>query len=198
MNKMHTLARIILSAIGIFFAIRLLSQLPYAIFMFYSKPSWETAASSLLSLLLTAGLIALLLYFFFYKNECLAKKIVGSEQLPEPCPPNSLGRRADSQIQWLPVALRLICVAGGIYFLSTVLWQTTYVISQLAAFKSYAYTNYKVIYTYSPFNYQSLLPWIIMLICGVYLLCGAPHFVRWQVKKTLQLCKQQPEIKENQ
>jgi hypothetical protein len=188
MNKMHALARIILSAIGIYFTIRLLSQLPYAIFMFYSKPSWETAASSLISLLLTAGLIALLLYFFFYKNESLAKKIVGSEQLPEP----------DSQIQWLPVALRLICIAGGIYFLSTVLWQTTYVISQLAAFKSYTDTNYKVIYTYAPFNYQSLLPWIIMLICGVYLLCGAPHFVRWQVKNTLRLCKQRPEIKENQ
>ncbi len=188
MNKMHALARIILSAIGIYFTIRLLSQLPYAIFMFYSNPSWETAASSLLSLLVTAGLIALLLYFFFYKNESLAKKIVGSEQLPEP----------DSQIQWLPVALRLICIAGGIYFLSTVLWQTTYIINQLAAFKSYTDTNYKVIYTYAPFNYQSLLPWIIMLICGVYLLCGAPHFVRWQVKKTLRLCKQQPEIKENQ
>jgi hypothetical protein len=180
MNKMHTLARIILSAIGIYFAIHLLSLLPYAILMFYSKPSWETAVSSLISLLLIAGLISLLLYFFFYKSEGLAKKIVGSEQLPEP----------DSQIQWLPVALRLICIAGGIYFLNTVIWQTTYVISQFAAFKA--------IYAYAPFNYQSLLPWIIMLICGVYLLCGAPHFVRWQVKKTLQLCKQQPEIKENQ
>jgi hypothetical protein len=188
MNKMHTLARIILSAIGIYFAIHLLSLLPYAILMFYSKPSWETAVSSLISLLLIAGLISLLLYFFFYKSEGLAKKIVGSEQLPEP----------DSQIQWLPVALRLICVASGIYFLSTVLRQTTHVISQLAFFKSYASANYKVIHTYAPFNYQSLLPWIIMLICGIYLLCGAPHFVRWQTKKTLQLCKQQPKIKENQ
>jgi hypothetical protein len=177
MNKMHTLAKIILSAIGIFFTIRLLSQLPLAIFWFYSKPSWETAASSLLSLLLTAGLIALLLYFFFYKSESLAKKIVGSEQLPDP----------DSQIQWLPVALRLICIAGGIYFLYTVLWHTTYIIGQFAAFK--AQENARTILAYPPFNYQSLLPWVIMLICGVYLLCGAPHFVRWQVRKTLQQCK---------
>jgi len=198
MNKMHTLAKIILSAIGIFFTIRLLSQLPLAIFWFYSKPSWETAASSLLSLLLTVGLIALLLYFFFYKNECLAKKIVGPEQLPEPCPPNSLGRRADSQIQWLPVALRLICIAGGIDFLSTVLWQTTNVISQLAFFRSHFSAYYKAIHSYAPFGFGDVLPWIIMLICGVYLVCGAPHFVRWQVKKTLQLCKRQPEIKENQ
>ena len=157
MNKMHALAKIILSAIGIYFTICLLSQLPYAIFMFYPKPSWETAASSLLSLLLTAGLIALLLYFFFYKSESLAKKIVGSEQLPEP----------DSQIQWLPVALRLICVAGGIYFLNTVLWQTTRVISQLATFKSYTYTNYKVSYAYAPLQ----LPKLVALDNYAYMWC---------------------------
>jgi len=188
MNKMHTLTKIVLSAIGIFFTIRLLSQLPLAIFWFYSKPSWETAGSMLLSLLLVAGVIAALLYLFIYKSESLAKKIVGSEQLPEP----------DSQIQWLPVALRLICIAGGIYFLSTVLWQTTRVLGQLARFKAETYSvdgkTYTQIYTgFAPFNFQSLLPWIVMLICGVYLLCGAPHFVRWQVKKILQLCKDRAE-----
>jgi hypothetical protein len=181
MNKMHTLTKIVLSAIGIFFAIRLLSQLPLAIFYFYSKPSWETAGSLLLSLSLVTGAIAALLYLFVYKRESLAKKIVGPEQLPEP----------DSQIQWLPVALRLICIASGIYFLSNVLWQTTYVIGQLARFK--AEENTHTIYTYAPFNYRSLLPWVIMLICGVYLLCGAPHFVRWQAKRILQQCKGQTE-----
>jgi hypothetical protein len=167
MNKMHTLAKIILSAIGIFFTIRLLSQLPLAISWFCSRPSWETAASSLLSLLLTAGLIVVLLYFFFYKNESLAKKIVGSEQLPEP----------GSQIQWLPVAMRLVCIAGGFYFMITVLWHITYVINQLAFFK--AQENAHTIYTHAHFDSRDLLPWIITLICGVYLLCGAPHFVRW-------------------
>ncbi len=171
MNKMHTLTKIILSAIGIFFTIRLLSQLPLAIFGFYLKPAWETAGASLLSLLFVTGAIAALLYLFVYKRESLAKKIVGSEQLPEP----------SSQIQWLPVALRFICIAGGIYFLSSVLWHATYVINQLAFFK--ARENARTIYyTYAPFNYQSLLPWMIMLICGIYLLCGAPYFVRWHVQ----------------
>ena len=181
MNKMHTLTKIILSAIGILFTIRLLSQLPFAIYLFYSKPAWETAGSLLLSLLLTAGIVAVLLYIFIYKRESLAKKIVGSEQMSEP----------ESQIQWLPVALRLICIAGGFYFLNTVLWHTTYVINQLAFLKAEnLYT------TYAPFSSRDILPWIIMLICGIYLVCGAPHFVRWQVKKTRQLCKQQPEMKE--
>ncbi len=188
MNKMHTLTKIILSAIGIFFAIRLLSQLPLAIFYFYSKPSWETAGALFFSLLLVAGAIGLLVYFLIYQHDKLAKKIVGSEQLPEP----------DSQIQWLPVALRLICIAGGIYFLSTVLWHTTRVMGQLARFKAETYsvngTTYTRFYTgFAPFSFRNLLPWIIMLICGVYLLCGAPHFVRWQVKKILQQCKDRVE-----
>ncbi|MDD5063549.1 MAG: hypothetical protein PHQ35_02160 [Phycisphaerae bacterium] len=181
MNKMHTLAKIALAAIGIFFSIRLLSQSPLAIFWFYSNPSWKTAGSSLFSLLLTAGLIALLLYLFFYKNENLARIIVGSEQLPEP----------DSQIQWLPVALRLVCIAAGLYFITNVLWHITYVINQLAFFK--AQENAHTIYSHAHFNSRDLLPWIIMLICGVYLLCGAPHFVRWHVKKILQQCKDKTE-----
>jgi hypothetical protein len=188
MNKMHTLAKIILSAIGIFFSIRLLSQLPYAIFVFYSKPSWQTAASSLFALSLTAALIAMLLYLFFYKNESLARKIVGSEQLPEP----------ESQIQWLPVSLRLICIAGGIYLLSNFLWRTTYIIDHLARFESQTYLNesktYVQIYTgFAYFSFYNLLPWILTLTCGVYLLYGAPHFVRWHVKKILQQCKDEIE-----
>jgi hypothetical protein len=178
---MHTLAKIILSAIGIFFTINLLSQLPAIFWVYSTKLSWEIAAPLLFSLLLIAGLISLLLYLFFCKSESLAKKIVGSEQLPEP----------GSQIQWLPVALRLVCIAGGFYFLSVVLWRAIYIINQFAFFK--AHENAHSIRNYPPFNYQSWLPWIIILICGVYLLCGAPHFVRWQVKKILQQCKKQAE-----
>ena len=179
MNKMHTLTKIILSAIAIFFTIRMLSQLPIAIYWFYSKPTWETAGTFLLSLLVVGIAIGALIYLFIYKRDSLAKKIVGSEQLPEP----------DSQIQWLPVALRLICIAGGIYFLNSVLWHASYVIGQLAVFRAKNAPGYTTFYTYAPFSARNILPWIIMLICGVYLLCGAPHFIRWQAKKTLQQCK---------
>jgi hypothetical protein len=178
MNKMHTLTKIALSAIGIFFALRLLSSLPIAIFQLYSKPSWETAGALAFSISLVAVAIGLLVYFFIYRNDKLTKKIVGPEQLSEP----------DSQIEWLPVAFRLICIASGIYLLNTVIWETTYVISQLAAFTSHTYANYKVFYTYAPFSFGNILPWIITLAIGIYLVCGAPHFVRWQVKKTLQQC----------
>jgi hypothetical protein len=180
MNKMHTLAKIILAAIGFYFSIRLLSQVPLGISCFVSIRSWETAVVMSFSLLLIAGLVTLLLYLFFYKSDSLAKKIVGSEQLPEP----------ESQIQWLPVALRLICIASGLYFIFTVIWQIDSIIGQRALYK--AWENAKGGH-FPPFNYQSLLPWIVLFICGIYLLCGAPHFVRWQVKKILQQCKDKAE-----
>lgn len=188
MNKMHTLTKVTLSAIAIFFTVRLLFHLPLAIFWFYLKPSWETAGSMLISLLLNIIVVAALLYFFIYKRENFAQKIVGSEQLPGP----------DSQIQWLPIALRLVCIAGGIYLINTVLHRATYVIGQLARFKAETYsvngTTYTRFFTgFAPFSFENLLPWIITLIAGVYLLCGAPHFVRWQVKKILQQCKGQTE-----
>ena len=32
------------------------------------------------------------------------------------------------------------------------------------------------------------LAWLFSLPIAIYLLWGAPHFVRWQVKKTLEIC----------
>jgi hypothetical protein len=177
MNKMHTLAKIILAAIGFYFSIRLLPQLPLVISCFISKPSWETAWTLSFSLPLIAGLIAALLYFFFFKSDSLAQKIVGSEQLPEP----------ESQIQWLPVVLRLICIVGGLYFIFTIIWHLNYVMNQRALYKAWEKADAT---SFPPFNYQSL---IVMFICGVYLLYGAPHFVRWHVKKILQQCKDKTE-----
>jgi hypothetical protein len=29
---------------------------------------------------------------------------------------------------------------------------------------------------------------VLYLVLAVYLICGAPHFVKWQVKKTLKFC----------
>lgn len=37
-------------------------------------------------------------------------------------------------------------------------------------------------------QWQTYFTWAFLLIIGVYLLCGAPHFVRWHVRKTLELC----------
>jgi hypothetical protein len=37
--------------------------------------------------------------------------------------------------------------------------------------------------------WQRLVGWIIQLPLAIYLICGAPHFVNWQVRKTLEHCQ---------
>lgn len=175
---------------ALFFILRIAPKLMIPFYRLYRQPSWEIAGALLFALLAVGGAVAALVYAFIYKRDVLAKRIVGSQEQPESGP----------EIPWLPTALRLICIAGGIYFLSIVLWYTTSVISQLARFKAETYpvngTTYTRFYTgFAPFSFRNLLPWIIMLICGVYLLCGAPHFVRWHVKKTLQECDKCAQIK---
>jgi hypothetical protein len=43
------------------------------------------------------------------------------------------------------------------------------------------------------FSLGRAVAWIILSALCVYLLYGAPHFVRWQVKTTLDECKQPTE-----
>jgi hypothetical protein len=180
MNKIHTLTKVTLTLMAVFFIVRIVPQLMIPFYWFYHEPCWEIAGALLFALLAVGIAVAALAYAFIYKRDVLAKRIVGPEEQPD----------SGTEIPPLATALRLVCIGGGLYFLSAALWRATNVMSQLALFKAQTHNSagYKAIHTYTPFNTLSLSPWIIMLICGFYLLCGAPHFVRWHVKKTLKEC----------
>ena len=174
MNKIHTLTKVTLTLMALFFIVRIVPQLMIPFYWLYQEPSWEIAGALLFALLVVGGAVAALVYAFIYKRDILAKRIVGSQAEPE----------SQSQIQWLPMALRLVCIAGGIYFLSAVSWRAINSLSRFAFIKAQgAYS------TYGQFS------WVITVACGIYLLCGAPHFVRWHVKKTLQECDKCAQIK---
>jgi len=187
MNKMHALAKIMLSGIGIFFAIRLIASIVTAISL---ALMWRGELPIFTALFWTAVFalcLAAVCYIFIYKSEQLAKRIVGTDELGEP----------DSPVKWLPVAFRLISIAAGLYCLHTVLWQVTNTLIRYAMYKPRSVPGYKTIYTgYAGrfLNVEEVLVWLIMLTIGIYLVCGAPHFVRWHVKKTLEQCKQPPEM----
>jgi hypothetical protein len=40
----------------------------------------------------------------------------------------------------------------------------------------------------SPMLIKEIAKCIVLLVIGIYLACGAPGFVRWQVKRTLKQC----------
>jgi len=179
MNRIHSFAKVALAAIGIFFALRIAPQLLTVFMIVKMSPSvmsyWVAAAWAA-----ALGLcIVILLYVFVYKREQLAKRIAGEDDL----------NKQDSQMHWLPVAFRLVCIAGGLYGLYLVLFQVPYFIIQYIS-----YTHSQLTTVYGQWITERVLSLLIVLAIAIYLLCGAPHFVRWQVKKTLEQCKKQSEI----
>jgi hypothetical protein len=152
-----------------------------------TNPSFKMLGMAIISVGIGGFCLAAVCYLFLYKREQLAIKIVGADKIPEP----------DSQVKWLPVAFKLISISAGLYCLHAVLWQITDTFIRYAMFKVRSVPGYKTIYTgYAgpALNIEKVLVWLIMLTIGIYLVCGAPHFVRWHVRKALEQCKQQTEV----
>jgi hypothetical protein len=174
MNDLRKLTRIILGGLALYILISaglsLFFMLPYLLF----ADSGESSVDRLLALLgplFLIGFVAVLLYVLFYKADWLTERIVGRE---EPI-------RRD--ISWLPTAFRLACVFCGILFLYRV------IPAMISTVQLYLFMQRRGSAVQSPtITGSQILAWIILLLLGLYLLYGAPHFVRWQVRKTLEQC----------
>jgi hypothetical protein len=175
MNKIHTFTNVALASIGIFSAVRTVPYLLMPVAIIQGERSLASVGTAITTVCAAGLWLVALFYVFAVRREQLSRKIVGTDALPEP----------DSQIQWLPVAFRLICIAAGLYCLHTVAWR---MVSDLSI---YFFHKADARYVEMPLRADQILSWLMMLAIAVYLLCGAPHFVRWHVKKTLQLCKHQ-------
>jgi len=172
MNKIHSFAQIVLAAIGIFFCIRIFSQMLSTVGFLAMKLS----AGSVSAFMTMVLVLLVVCYFFLHKRRQLAAMIVGKDDLPD----------ADSQMQWLPAAFRLVCIFAGLYCLHSTAWSVIY--SLRIYFMGRVSGRLDISELFNP---ALILGWAVALVVGVYLLCGAPHFVRWQVKKTLEQCASQ-------
>ena len=128
------------------------------------------------SMIIFAGIIA---WQLIVRGEKWACKIVTQAQDYED----------EEKTNWLPTTYYIIAIGLGILFI----WWTIpniflllhYIkVDQLSSNGQYRqiYSGHRILPT--------LISVIVRLIISVYLLCGAPHFVRWQVKKTLEFCKE--------
>lgn len=185
MNNIHTIAKIVLAALGIYIAVTIIPfALGLVVFIFQQELNLSSIALGLFSLTMMAMCIALLYYFFVCKRDWLAQKVVGTVDWYEPA----------SDIHWLAAAFRIICVVAGVLFLYRFLIHIAYYLS--------IQTISQIASGHQPFArmLKASISWLVLLPFGIYLICGAPHFVRWQVKKTLELCRRfEPgqEIEEN-
>ncbi len=177
MNKMHSLAKIMFAGLAIYIAILPCRNILYVVAMAIQKRTLESLGTVSLALLITAVYLAAVFYFLIYKRDKWADKLVGTSDLSA----------TSARIDWLPVAYRLVSVAVGLLCVYRFFTHIVY-----AAGRYIAATGTNTVYQqqYKDLIIRELLGLMILIPIGIYLLCGAPHFVRWQVKKTLELCKE--------
>jgi hypothetical protein len=182
-NELRVIARIMLIGVGLNVFLQtfltVLSSLAMAPFV----TSAEIKVMPMI--IVTLGIYALTALATIYflarcANRCAAK-IVEYESVD------------DTQILWLAVAFRLICVTAGVLFLY---WSVTNIIATFGMYLS-MYMNTKPGQQYlSMLSKADIIKYVVMLGFSIYLAYGAPGFVRWQVRRTLKQCgkivEQQP------
>jgi amino acid transporter len=183
MNKMHSLAKIVLTGFALYLAFHICTYLIMIPFALLSDFRYESSILSIVLFLFISLCLAVCVYLLIYHRDKWARNIVGTTDLPDP----------DVEIQWLPVAFRLIAVVVGLFCLYSFVTKIIWVVQRLAMAKATSSSpGYRQIFTSKILSAEQILGWLILLVIGIYFLCGAPHFVRWQVKKTLEQCKKLP------
>jgi hypothetical protein len=178
MNKMHTLAKTLISIIAVYWLISMALGVIQTLFMVISSYSKDHGNRSdiflMCAMLLITILITSVIANILKKRDKIAEKMVGVEQVQNPV----------SQIEWIPFAFRLTSVIAGMYcFYRAVSSITTLTSHVTANWSSYRQMESGWLIMLKEYSFV-----FILVAVGIYLLCGAPHFVRWQVKKTIEMC----------
>ena len=180
MNKMHSLAKIVLTVFALYLAFHICTYVIMIPFALLSGSLYKSSILSIVLFLFISLCLAVCVYLLIYHRDKWARYIVGTADLPDP----------DVQIQWLPVAFRLVAVVAGLFCLYRLVVTIISVVQRFAMAKGTSSSpGYRQIFTSKVLSIEQILGWLILLVIGIYFLCGAPHFVRWQVKKTLEQYK---------
>lgn len=175
MTRMQTLAKSVLTSLG-FMA---LASLPLAVPLTGGQAS-ATSLHALIVLvvfLLQGGIV----YVLILENTALVRLIVPRETEEEPAPP-----------QWCEAVLRLGMILCGLLLLrgtSKYLLQALMFLvlpTGLRAFMQDIVTSGVVttLRSWGDANAQITLWYTIQGFAALYLICGAPQLVRWQIRQT--------------
>ena len=174
MNDLRKLSRILLIGIGIYFLINIIYHLIAAtqyLFIPGLSESFRYIRQMSISLIYYIAFGIAVIFFLIKKADFWAEIIVGSEDQKADLPRGF----------WIPVTFRLAAVIVGILCLFWFLSNIFSTISDYIIFREKYLTTISVF-----FNLKQLITWTIQIALSIYLLCGAPHFVRWHTKKILE------------
>jgi hypothetical protein len=177
MNKMQTIARIALAAIAIYIVLDLAKSIVSSLYFIGHAgelPLISFVASA--SMIILAVIIA---WQLIARGEKWACRIVAYAQDYE----------AEEKTNWLPMTYRIIAIGLGVLFIWWAIPSIFVLVTYAKSILPSSNAGYKQLYT-GHLLLTQFISVILRLIMAVYLLCGAPHFVRWQVKKTLEFCNE--------
>jgi hypothetical protein len=177
MNKMHTIAKIAAGLLGVYLIVSSASYVLATMTTFLAclfQAEWSSAIPIMVFLIIGLCFIWFVFYYLIRRSDKFAQKVVGREDLPEPSNPSA----------WYPFALRLAVMIAGFLFLQKAISLSSSLMHYIRfAFQSNTLEGMWRVYEYVVF-------FLIYLAISIYLLSGATHFVRWQVKKTAELCRE--------
>ena len=169
MTKMQIVAETVLVILGIYIVAALCSHLVLI--------QSITDTTSFVFLAGFAILIAVAILFLIFKNDNLARKMAGDGEKLNP----------SNEAIWLAASLRLGAVLCGLIVLSTsmptivsVLTSPVYV--RLFVNEMFLFKSFPLSFVHSPQVWCTAIYNFLKVILAIYLLCGAPHFIRWQLK----------------
>jgi hypothetical protein len=173
-NELRVMARIMLIGVGLYVLLQTFLTLIGGIMMMPFVESAKTQVPLFIAAVTIYAVITLaVVYVLFRCANRFSTKIVESEPVD------------DAQISWLAVAFRLICVVAGVLFLY---WLVPQMIATVFNYITNMNNNKSgQIYMYMSSKID-IAQYVILLALSIYLACGAPGFVQWQVRRTLKQC----------
>ncbi len=180
MTRMQIIAKAGLVSLGIYAIVTLCWYLTHVI-PFLNIPSWLIG---ILCFAVFAVFIAVITFFLIFNNDSLARKMAGPGAQLNPA----------AKTLWLFSSLRVAVVFCGLIFLSASI--PTIINILLVPMRIRPFINDIFLFDRCPrqllmffSEWCEIIYNFLKLILAVYLLCGAPHFVRWQFRHSIIRCQ---------
>jgi len=191
MTKMHLMAKLTLTILGIFVLVEFLNNLNIGASMSFRRGLSEVTATGIIALLIASAVPCVLAYHLLFNSDRWATKIVGSTSENV----GALNRLWIVSGFRLPLFLcGLLIISGSTQFIIDTLH---FVICMPALILDLVVFKIPNEIFYMPFyRWVQILIKICKAVLGIYLILGAPQFVRWHVRKfesylTTQVAKTQ-------
>jgi hypothetical protein len=172
MKDLKNLARVVLIGVVIYITLPVIMSMLFMIQNLFTRSdeSLYNILQYLLPDLARTFIVIIVTFLFIWKSDWLIQRIV----------------KEDAELNltvWSPAGVyRLAAVImGGLFFYDS----AKEIASEIGKMIDYSIPNKMGGIDWVMYFTESLSS-IILLALGVYLLMGAPHFVKWQVKKTLE------------